>query len=111
VIRDAVLHILNEQPLLVDLFERPSPADVALLCTNVRTTAGQRPSFVDHSDSTFLIPYAQIRFVEVAAVTSSRPHPEGASDAADGGGAAGGPDSSEPDLDLDEDFLRRVRDA
>jgi hypothetical protein len=29
-IRNAVLHLLNEQPMLVDLFEAPSPGDVGL---------------------------------------------------------------------------------
>jgi hypothetical protein len=31
VIRDAVLHLQNEQPLLVDIFEIPSPSDTVRL--------------------------------------------------------------------------------
>src|SRR5690606_8425460 len=46
-IRNAVIHLLNEQPLLADLFELPGPADVALRCTNLRTMSGNRPVFVD----------------------------------------------------------------
>jgi len=101
VIRDAVLHLLNDQPLLVDLIEEPKPTDRGLLCTNVRTTGGLRPAYIDHSDSTFYFPYAQIRFLEI--------HPEG--DAA----APASMPVAEPieadELDLDEDLLRRVREA
>jgi len=43
VIRDVVLHMNNEQPLLADLFEAPSPGDVGLRCTNLRTMNGKRP--------------------------------------------------------------------
>ena len=53
-IRDVVLHMLNEQPFMADLFEMPTAADVGLLCTNVRTLDGRRPVFVDQIDSVFL---------------------------------------------------------
>ena len=66
-IRDAVLHLHNEQPLLVDLFSLPTSADSCVVCTNVRTMAGKRPLFVDRSDSFFLFPLPHIRFVEVPA--------------------------------------------
>ena len=42
VIRNAVIHVANEQPLLVDLYELPSPADVGMLCTNMRMLDGRR---------------------------------------------------------------------
>ena len=100
-IKDAVLHLLNEQPLVVDLFDPPSTHDSGLLCTNVRTTAGKRPAFADRIDSTFLFPYAQIRFLEIA--------PEGATSGSTEAAAAAEPEPA--DLDLDEDFLRRIRDA
>jgi len=67
VIRNTVLHLANEQPLLVDLFEVPKPGDVTLICTNLRHPNGRRPVFVDRADSVFVFPYAQIRFVEVPA--------------------------------------------
>ena len=44
-IRDAVIHLLSEQPVIADLFEMPSPGDVTLLCTNLRTKDGKRPVF------------------------------------------------------------------
>jgi hypothetical protein len=64
-IRDVVVHIANEQPILVDLVFEPSPADVALICRNLRLMNGKKPVFVDKTDSTFVISLSQIRFIEM----------------------------------------------
>ena len=103
-IRGAVVHMTGEQPLLVDLESLPSATDVTLICTNVRNTNGQRPSFIDAIDSTFVIPYVHIRFVEI---------PAGAlGDQALGLSAGDELDrDDEPELELDEELLRRVREA
>ena len=94
----AVIHLLNDQPVVADVAEAPTPGDISIICTNVRTLEGRRPVFIDQSDSTFVFPYAGIRFVEIP--TGERPVPEVEAAAA------------EPeDLEIDEDFLRRVRDA
>jgi hypothetical protein len=91
-----VVHLLNDQPVLVDVIDDPTPRDQSLICTNVRTLDGKRPVFIDQSDSTFVFPYAGIRFVEIP--TGVAPVTEAA--------------AAEPeDLEIDEDFLRRVRDA
>jgi hypothetical protein len=101
----AILHLLNDQPLAVDLIEDPKPSDVAVICTNVRSLDGKRPVFIDYTDSTFVFPMASVRFVEV---------PTGADDAERGRAAAAAAaetaDEAE-DLEIDEDFLRRVREA
>lgn len=104
-IRNAFLHLLGEQPLLVDMPEEPRPGDLVLVCTNLRTTNGKRPHFVDDGSATFVFPYAQIRFVEIPLATRM---PAGTA-------FATGPESlpagrDEEALELDEDFLRRVRD-
>lgn len=105
-IRNVVIHLLNEQPLLADLPEEPGPTDRNLICTNLRTLSGQRPVFVDAVESTFVFPYAHIRFLEIR---PERPEAElGEGEAAAGGaGGAGGPEEDE----IDEDFLRRIREA
>jgi hypothetical protein len=64
-LRNVVVHINNEQPIIVDLVAEPVPSDVALLCKNVRTINGKKPVFIDRVDSTFLMPLAAIRFVEI----------------------------------------------
>ncbi len=112
-IRNAVLHIINEQPLLCDLFELPVPADVALRCTNLRMLDGKRPIFVDDMASVFVFPYLHIRFVEIPAASAGETGLPGqmpgvpALVASDGGASA----TDDPDLEIDEDFLRRIREV
>jgi hypothetical protein len=110
-IRDAVLHFGNEQPLLVDLFERPEASHSVLVCTNVRSLSGTKPIWIDQTASVFFFPFATIRFLEI--------HP-GAQEAlglltGDAGSEAApaspGPDATEPDLEIDEELLRRVREV
>ena len=114
VIRDAVLHINNEQPMLADLFELPTPGDVGLRCTNLRTMNGKRPVFVDSSASVFFFPYLHIRFVEIpsAAVSGELdlPVPVAAAVAVPTATTAVA-DEVEDELEIDEDFLRRIREV
>ena len=112
-IRNVILHLNNEQPLLADLFDPPSPGDVGLRCTNLRMMNGKRPVFVDNSASIFFFPYLHIRFVEI---------PPGAQASGETGlitspgeeehiAASLATPEPEPDLEIDEDFLRRIREA
>ena len=111
-IRNVILHLNNEQPLLADLYEPPSPGDVGLRCTNLRMMNGKRPVFVDDVKSIFFFPYLHIRFIEIlpsSLVGSHVPMPVGV-------GVEGGPDGPvaeepEADLEIDEDFLRRIREV
>jgi len=118
VIRNVILHINNEQPLLADLYEPPSPGDVGLRCTNLRQMNGKRPVFVGDVKSIFFFPYLHIRFVEIppGAMAGSGSALETVVD--DTGVVPHGPGAppppvpeTEPDLEIDEDFLRRVREA
>jgi hypothetical protein len=106
VIRNVVIHMQGEQPLLADIEGLPTPTDACLVCTNLRTNAGKKPIFIDHTDSWFLIPLLHIRFVEIPAA------------------ALGGLDGKEPametaivpleepeELEVDEEFLRKIREA
>jgi len=112
VIRNAVIHISNEQPLVADLYDMPTAGDVSLVCTNVRGLDGKKPIFVDHSSSVFVFPYDTIRFLEIpaAAATGYETTPDEALVAVSPDGAAA---DAQPDVDLelDEDFLRRIRDV
>jgi hypothetical protein len=120
VIRNVILHINNEQPLMADLYEPPSPGDVGLRCTNLRQMNGKRPVFVDDVKSIFFFPYLHIRFVEIppgamAGADSSLTTVDDDVDDVAPHRRGGPPPSSaaeaEPDLEIDEDFLRRVREA
>ncbi|HSW43705.1 MAG TPA: hypothetical protein VLM76_14500 [Patescibacteria group bacterium] len=99
-IRDAVIHLLNEQPLVADLLTMPLPGDVTLHCTNLRTLNRKRPVFVDQVDAAFIIPYVQVRFVEIPVGSSDRP------EAQPGPALAA---AMPEEIELDEDLLRRVR--
>ena len=112
-IRNVILHLNNEQPLLADLYEPPSPGDVGLRCTNLRMMNGKRPVFVDEIKSIFFFPYLHIRFVEI---------PPGAIGGSDPSMALEAEGEQEPvtqpptpeveaDLEIDEDFLRRIREV
>jgi hypothetical protein len=104
-IRGVVVHMTGEQPFIADLAALPTSADSCLVCTNVRLSAGSKPTYIDHSESTFLFPLLHVRFVEIP------PQATGAEGVArlPAGEAAAAP--VDEDLELDEEFLRRIKEA
>ena len=77
-IRDAVIHMQGEQPLVADLPTLPMAGDSCLVCTNLRTLDGKRPTFVDEVGSTFIIPLQHVRFIEIQPDGgTARPRPPG----------------------------------
>ncbi len=114
-IRNVVLHINGEQPLLVDLFEMPNPQDSTIRCTNMRQMNGKRPVFVDDMNSVFFFPYLNVRFLEIlpaSLAVGDRPMPvaTGLHGELAVPASLGGPDDG-ADLEIDEDFLRRIREV
>jgi hypothetical protein len=103
-VRSAVIHLLGEQPVLADLFGYPNASDVTLICTNVRGLTGKRPVWADRTDGMFYFPWNQIRFLEVPPERAAPPPEEP-------GTAIALRETVEPDLEIDEEFLRRVRDV
>jgi hypothetical protein len=104
VVRGAVIHLNNEQPVVADLFDFPTARDVAVVCTNMRTQDGKRPIFIDHTESVFVIPLAFVRFIELPGAL--------AAEEADGGpGRSRSSAPVESEIEIDEEFLRRIRDA
>jgi hypothetical protein len=105
-IRNVIIHVQNEQPLMADLYEMPSALDQGLLCTNLRMLDGKRPVFIEKSDSAFFFPYLHIRFIEIMPGSSGLPElgePAAASEKVEL--------VDEADLELDEDLLRRIREV
>lgn len=94
----AVLHPIGEQPLVVDIEAMPGSGDVSILCWNIRTIDNKRPKFIDRKDSTFVFPLNTIRFVEIYTP-------------GEGGEIVEAPEAEPEELEIDEDFLRRVREA
>ena len=126
-IENVVIHLSNEQPLLADVYELPAASDSGLLCTKVRMLDGKVPVFIDQTDATFFFPYHIIRFLEIPAGAVVRHRASGGSgrpgawDAAGDQDSLGSPavialsDGTTPvdeteELELDEEFLQRIRD-
>ena len=132
-IRNVVIHASSEQPLMADLYDLPSADDAGLLCTNLRMMDGKRPVFIDQIESTFFFPYHVIRFLEIpqaAAAGAARrgrrrdpeandeprelaaPEPESLLPIVLGASSemSGGVDDPDIDIEIDEEFLQRVRD-
>ena len=65
VIRDVVIHQSGQLPLVADLKGLPEAGDANLVCTNVRTVDGKRPTFIDQRDNWFVIPLMTVRFIEI----------------------------------------------
>lgn len=112
-IRNARIHIEGALPVMADLRALPEASDVSVSCTNMRTTDGKRPTFIEHGQSWFVIPLAVVRFVEMppdALGLSSLP--EAASGAeSDTHGEDVGPAAQDAlDFEPDEAFLQRIRD-
>ena len=101
----AIIHLTNDQPISVDLVEMPKAGDIAIVCTNVRTSDGKKPVFIDFSSSTFIFPLVGIRFVEILQAADEAARSQASAAAATAA-------ATEPEeLEIDEDFLRRVREA
>jgi hypothetical protein len=111
VIRDATIHMNNEQPLKCDLRALPTSVDACLVCTNLRYLSGAKPSFIDNVDSWFLIPLGIVRFVEVPAAAMA----EAEGVLALPSGPLPGSEPDEPfdqiDFAAETDLLRRMREA
>jgi hypothetical protein len=117
VIRDVVLHLMSEQPLLADMDALPSATDNLIICSNLRMMNGNRPIFVDESASTFVFPMEFVRFIEVPPKALAGYDRMGRMDpdravlppAEAAAAAAAAAVAEEPEID--EDFLQRVRDV
>ncbi len=112
-IHNAVIHVNGEQPLVTDLFEMPSPLDITLRCTNLRTLDGKRPVFADDSASVFVFAWVLIRFLEIptSSLGNSADRPVAIGAGVRPGFGPDGAAAAEADLEIDEDFLRRIREV
>jgi hypothetical protein len=106
VITGVIVHLANDLPIVVDLEQLPQPGDRLIMCTNVRTVDGKRPSFVNDKRATFIFPLAGIRLIEAPGEGTAAPavaHEEAPMPAP--------PPAIEEaaDEEPDEDLLARIR--
>ena len=71
-ITGVIIHLENDLPIVVDLEQLPQPGDRMIMCTNVRTVDGKRPSFVNDKKGTFIFPLEGIRLIEAPSESGSR---------------------------------------
>jgi len=116
VIKGVIVHIANELPIMVDLFEAPGPTASSVRCTNVRTVDGKRPTFIHDPRSTFLLPWHVIRLMEVPAGAVPMPEVDSRVVVSDPVGAVGNdpeplddPELEPLDEEPNEDLLARIR--
>lgn len=111
-IRNAVLHLSGEQPVVVDLFELPEAVDLGVRCTNMRTLDGKRPVFIDDIKAVFFFPYEAVRFVEIPARSLIGTELEVQVDEPVAVTVPAAVETLDEDnLEIDEDFLRRIREV
>jgi hypothetical protein len=100
--------------LLADLYELPSGGDVGLRCTNLRMMNGKRPVFIDEIASVFFFPYLHIRFVEIPPAAlggTDLPMPVPVAVGVENGLDGDVDGDADGELEIDEDFLRRIREV
>ncbi|HUP82671.1 MAG TPA: hypothetical protein VM284_00600 [Candidatus Limnocylindria bacterium] len=115
-IKSVIVHLTSELPIMVDLYEAPSPNATSVRCTNVRTVDGKRPSFIHDPRATFLLPWHLIRLMEVPSDAVPVQEQDSQVVVSDPHGVVGhdpGPlEEPEPELldeEPDEDLLARIR--
>ena len=112
-INNACIHINGEQPVVADLFDMPASNDQGLRCTNLRTLDGKRPVFVDDQYSVFFFTSS----TSASSRSRRRRSPRTATSPCRSARAFAGvanPAAALPpeeDLEIDEDFLRRIREV
>jgi hypothetical protein len=112
-IRNAVLHLNGEQPVVVDLFELPQAVDLGVRCTNMRTLDGKRPVFIDDIKAVFFFPYEAVRFVEIPArsLIGTELEAQVEQPVAIAAPVPATESLDDDNLEIDEDFLRRIREV
>lgn len=61
-----IIHIANEEPLIGEIEELPTPSDSLLVINNPRKRDGKDVSFLAHNVTTVIWPWSNINFVEIS---------------------------------------------
>ena len=60
-----LLHLANEEPMLVEVETLPQPTDQAIVCLNPRRRDGKEVHYILPEVQTVIIPWHRINFVEI----------------------------------------------
>jgi len=60
-----LIHLANEEPLLAEVEELPTPESQVIYCTNPRKRDGKELHYVLSEVQTIIVPWHRVSFVEV----------------------------------------------
>lgn len=70
--KTVVLHIIGEEPVLVDIDEMPEPSASFIVCSNIRKRDGKPVNYVSPGARTILFPWNRISFLEIMVSSEER---------------------------------------
>ncbi len=65
-----IIHMLNEDPVMGEIDELPTPSDSLLIVKNPRRKDGKDLTYIDPSVTTVLWPVSRVNFVEIIPIGS-----------------------------------------
>jgi len=65
-----IIHMLNEDPVMGEIDELPTPSDTLLIVKNPRRKDGKDLTYLDPSVSTVLWPVSRVNFIEIIPIGS-----------------------------------------
>lgn len=63
--RSVIIHLSNEDPVLADMEEMPSPTATTITFTNPRTRDGKNIKWVTAGATMFIFPLWRVNFIEL----------------------------------------------
>jgi hypothetical protein len=60
-----IVHIANEEPIVGEIEEMPTPGDTVLVLTNPRKRDGRDVTFLEDNVTTVIWPWTRLSFVEI----------------------------------------------
>ncbi len=65
-----IIHMLNEDPVMGEIDEMPTPSDSLLIVKNPRRKDGKDLSYLDPTVTTVLWPVSRVNFIEIIPIGS-----------------------------------------
>jgi hypothetical protein len=60
-----LIHMANDEPMMVEVEELPAPGDQSIVCMNPRRREGKEVPYVLPEVQTIILPWHRINFIEI----------------------------------------------
>ena len=60
-----LIHITNEEPIMMDIEKMPEPTDTCVVGMNPRRRGGKEVSYIEPQVTTVIFPWHRISFIEI----------------------------------------------